>query len=91
MKPWRETAMKAYEEAEREFRVAYFLCAAVELGGNMGRAARRIGVHRNTMWRALNAAGYSSERVKRMARTQAAVRKRPQSARPAEIEVRRVA
>ena len=68
--------MMLYEEAEREFRVQCFLRAAVSLGGNMGRAARRLGVHRNTVWRTLNAAGYGSERVKRMARTQVAEQKK---------------
>jgi hypothetical protein len=64
--------MRPYREAERDFRLEYFLRAAKDAGGNITVAARNAGVHRNLAWRVLHEAGYGSKLLKGLAKIEAA-------------------
>jgi DNA-binding phage protein len=77
--------MQTMREAERQFRVEFFLRAVIEASGNVSRAADSIEVHRNTIWRALSAAGYTSRQLHRLAN------KKPVRSEVAAISVRRSA
>jgi predicted DNA-binding protein (UPF0251 family) len=44
------------------------LRAVIEAGGNQSAAAKVCGVHRNTVWRAVQSAGYDMESLKKLAR-----------------------
>lgn len=51
-----------YHEAVREFRKAFVLTVLRENGQNQGRTARILGMHRNTLARALVELGIKGER-----------------------------
>ena len=59
--------MTPYAQELRCCQVVLLLRAVIEARGNICAAAGAIGVHRNTIWRALNGAGYDSPRLKRLA------------------------
>jgi hypothetical protein len=67
--------MSPYEIAFQKFQVAFFFRAVAENGGNFCAAARAMGVHRNTVTRALHGAGYSARRVRRIIAQQKALSK----------------
>ena len=46
-----------YDDACREFERRYVSLALEESGGNIGRAAERIGIHRNTLSRKIDEYG----------------------------------
>jgi hypothetical protein len=60
--------MIAYAQEMRRCKVVLLLRAVIDAGGNQCAAAIATGVHRNTINRVLNEAGYSSVRVRRLAR-----------------------
>ena len=43
-----------YEDASREFEARFISVALEEEGGSIGRAAERIGMHRNTLSRKID-------------------------------------
>lgn len=63
----------SYFDEMRRCQQVLALRAVLDAGGNQCRAARAMGVHRNTVNRALRAAGYTPEKLKRMARARAAM------------------
>jgi transcriptional regulator of acetoin/glycerol metabolism len=60
--------MNNYAQELRRCQMVLLLRAVVDAGGNQCAAARAAGVHRNTIWRAIHAAGYDMRSVKRLAR-----------------------
>lgn len=77
--------IQTMRDAERQFRVEFFLRAVIEARGNVSRAAVAIQVHRNTVWRALSGAGYTSRQLHRLAS------KKPVQSEVAAISIRRSA
>jgi transposase-like protein len=69
--------MSAYLEEMRRCQRVLALRAALDAGGNQCAAARVLGVHRNTISRAVRSAGYTSEQLKRMSRIHAGEKKPP--------------
>jgi predicted DNA-binding protein (UPF0251 family) len=64
--------MTAYAEELRRCQTVLLLRAVLDAGGNQCAAAKVSGVHRNTVWRAIHAAGYDSQSVKRLAKARIA-------------------
>jgi transposase-like protein len=85
--------MTPFAEEMRRCGVVLALRAVLEAGGNQCAAARALGVHRNTICRAMRAAGYRPEQLKRMARSRAIAgeKKPPASETMARAEERRIA
>lgn len=87
--------MSTYAEDLHRCQVVLLMRAVIDAGGNQCAAAKATGVHRNTIWRALHAAGYDSRSVKRMARARIAEGQSPrrpvQSAGVVDIAERRSA
>lgn len=71
--------MSAYAEEMRRCHLVLALRAVLDAGGNQCAAAKATGLHRNTIWRAMRAAGYTPAILKRMARERAAQKKPPAS------------
>ena len=60
--------MTSYQEEMRQCQVVILARAVIATGGNVCKAAEIVGVHRNTIDRALRRAGYNSRRLKQLAR-----------------------
>lgn len=58
--------MTAYDHAFRKFQADYFYKAVAEHNCDAAAAAEAIGVHRNTISRVLNDAGYPLSRIRRI-------------------------
>lgn len=70
--------MNVYEEAVHEFRVKWLVAAVIASGGSTLAASRVTGVHRNTITRTLRPAGFTPQRLRRLAKIQkTAVVKKP--------------
>lgn len=84
--------MTPYDLAMQQFRIAYLVRAVIAAGGNECAAARTIGVHRNTISRAIIAGGYTRRRIKKLVEhhREASASKPVQSA-SAEAAVQRLA
>jgi hypothetical protein len=86
--------MTAYETAFRKFRVAFFIQAIAEHECDAALAAEAIGIHRNTMSRILNEAGYPLSRIRRIVRQRiAAGESKPvqSESMPTPVDERRIA
>lgn len=59
---------KRYEEAEQRLRHAFVLEALIQCDGNQDQAASLLGVHRNTIGRAVKALGMKSGDVRSIAK-----------------------
>jgi DNA-binding NtrC family response regulator len=46
-----------YDDARREFERRFLQCALEDADGNIGRAAEKVGVHRNTLSRKIDEYG----------------------------------
>lgn len=62
------TTARHYAEALQQFRLEYFLPLVLAFGGNASEAARQCGVHRNTVWRCLNRAGFNQRQLHALAK-----------------------
>lgn len=60
--------MTPYEDAFQFWRRNYLLSALEASNGMQTKAAKLVGLHRNTMGKFLRKAGIDSERIKRMIR-----------------------
>jgi len=60
--------MTAYAQELRRCQVVLLLRAAIDAGGNLSAAAKKIGVHRNMISRVLSGAGYNSKRIRQHTR-----------------------
>jgi hypothetical protein len=69
--------MSAYLEETRRCQRVLALRAVLDADGNQCTAARTLGVHRNTISRAVRGAGYTSKQLKRMSRVRAGEKKPP--------------
>jgi hypothetical protein len=85
--------MTAYKQELRRCQVVLLLRAVIDAGGNQGAAAIATGVHRNTISRVLNGAGYSAGRIRQLAKihNHARAAKPPVSAPAIPEQIRRVA
>jgi hypothetical protein len=61
--------MTDYEKAVRQFRIRYLLHIVVEHRGNILRASRSSGIHRNTFSRMLQAGGIELNELRRDLKT----------------------
>lgn len=65
--------MTDYEMAVDRFRARYLLAAVLRAEGNFCKAAQTTGVHRNTLTRVLNRAGFTARSIRaQLKRDQAA-------------------
>jgi Fis family transcriptional regulator, factor for inversion stimulation protein len=71
--------VSTYAQEMRRCQQVLAIRAVLEARGNQCAAARALGVHRNTIWRAVHQAGYTPERLKQMARIRAGEKKPPVS------------
>ena len=71
-----------YSEAVREFKKRFILTVLQENNGNQCRAARQLGMHRNTLSRTI------SELKIDMRQLRAVVKRPPRSARPAAYDMK---
>ncbi len=69
-----------YSEAVREFKKRFILTVLVENQGNQCRAARQLGMHRNTLARTIQELKLDIRALRN------GVRRPPRSARPAPLE-----
>ena len=83
--------MMRFEQALVQFRRRYFLEAIKLCGGNVCAAADVLGVHRNTIWREMTAAGIDAAGILKLCRIEKRVhrvlgRKPPLPERPEAID-----
>lgn len=71
-----------YEEAVREFKKRFILAVLIENKGNQCRAARQLGMHRNTLSRTITELKIDIRQFRGEAR------RPPRSARPATLDKR---
>ncbi len=69
-----------YDEAVREFKRAFLLTVLREHRGNISEAARKLGVHRNTLGRTINELEVNVHDLR------ASLRRPPRSERPQAME-----
>ena len=56
-----------YADEMKRCSIAILLRAVIETHGNQCQAAKRLGIHRNTMSRILSAGGWTTNKLKRFA------------------------